>query len=177
MSGAELPGSRRWASLVALRDDALTIVQQRVSKPEDAEDHLHNAMLRLADRDDLAIDDPARLRRLMVRVACHLAIDGTRRAITERRLLPRLAGAGRSESAEDMVADRSEARWLAEALPSLGAVERGALLHRADGRDLAEIAELLGVTYKAAANALSRARRKMRLRHTESDASWQHRSV
>jgi RNA polymerase sigma factor (sigma-70 family) len=171
MGGEGLQGGRRWASLLALRDDVLTIVQLRVSKPDDAEDHLHEAMLRLADRDDLATDDPARLRRLMVRVAYHLAIDGRRRAMTERRLLPRLAGAGRFESAEDMVADRSEARWLAAALPSLGAVERGALLHRADGRDLDEIAELLGVTYKAAANALSRARRKLRLLATESDAS------
>jgi RNA polymerase sigma factor (sigma-70 family) len=153
---------RRWQALAALRDDAIRLVRIRTAQPEDAEEHVQEAMLRLVQIEVLDLDPP-RLRALLVRAACCLSIDRHRRTVRQRRLLPRLF-LGATSTPEDVVADRSEARWLAAGLDDLGHMEREALLHCAAGRRPGEIADLLGVDYKAAENALGRARRKLRLR-------------
>lgn len=153
----------RWQHLGVLRDAAVRIVRSRISRPEDAEDHVHEAMVRLAQRDDLE-PDPVRLRALLVRAACCIAIDGHRADERRKRLLMRIGDGRVGGSAEDIVADRSEALYLAQGVGTLGQLEREALLHAMDGRRPGEIADLLGVGYKSAENALSRARRKLRLR-------------
>ena len=152
-----------WQALVALRDDAVRILRSRTSGGEEAEDHVHEAMLRLAQR-PIALTGAPQLRSLLVRTACCIAIDRHRRSGRQQRLLGRLAGGATHSSPEEIVADRSEARWLAEGMTALGDMEYGALLHAMEGRRPGEIARLLGVDYKAAENALGRARRKLRLR-------------
>jgi len=163
MGEAEL--AARWDRLAGVREPAIRAVHARVPRPEEAEDLVHEALLRLAARPGLDTGDPACLRSLVVTTACGLAIDGWRRERRRERLLDRLgAGLGAAPSAEMRVADRSEAAWLAAGLPDLGSLERAAILHAADGEPVGEIARLLGVGYKAAENALGRARRKLRLR-------------
>jgi RNA polymerase sigma factor (sigma-70 family) len=152
----------RWQRLAALREGAVRGVRTRTARPDDAEDLVHEAMLRLAARPRVDLADP-RACALVVRTACGIAIDRARWQHRQGVLAGRLV-APCADSPEDVVADRSEAAWLAEALPQLGRMERAALLHTASGLDVGEIAALLGVGYKAAENALGRARRKLRLR-------------
>jgi RNA polymerase sigma factor (sigma-70 family) len=154
---------RRWLALAAVRDDALRVVRRRIAHAQDAEDHVHEAMVRLVQRDTTDAGS-AHLRGLLVTTAYGIAIDGHRSSGRQHRLLPRLLGGGRDDSPEEIVADRSEARWMAAGVGSLGVLEREALVHAMEGRRPAEIAALLGVEYKAAENALGRARRKLRLR-------------
>ncbi len=155
----------RWRALAALRDDALRALQHRIARPQDAEDHVHDAMVRLL-RHETASMDRGHLRRLLVRTAYCIAIDRHRSHGCQQRNLPRLLDSGPAASPEEIVADRSEAHWLAAGVDALGALERQALAHACEGRRPGEIATLLGVDYKAAENALSRARRKMRMRAT-----------
>lgn len=155
----------RWEALAAARDDAVRLVSWHAAGRFDAEDCVHEAMLRLSRR-PLETVEPARLRALLARAAVCVAIDGHRRSGTLQRLLPRLLQPDTTATPEEIVADRSEARWLATGLPELGALERKALVQSAAGSSIDEIAAALGVEYKAAENALGRARRKLRLRAT-----------
>jgi RNA polymerase sigma factor (sigma-70 family) len=159
-SGAQV----RWSALAALRDDAVQAVRGRLSRPEDAEDLVHEAMLRLAQRPTLTTEEVPQLRSLLVRAACAIGIDRHRRSGRQQQLLGRLIGGRQASSPEEIVADRSEARWLAAGMGTLGAMEHDALVYAMEGRRPGEIAGLLGVEYKAAENALGRARRKLRLR-------------
>jgi RNA polymerase sigma factor (sigma-70 family) len=152
----------RLRALAALRDEAIRVVRARIGRPDDAEDHVHEAMLRLAQR-PITIAGAPQLRSLLVRAACGIAIDRHRHACRQQRLLGRLAGGGQVASPEEIVADRSEARWLAAGMEALGTMEHDALVHAMEGRRPGEIADLLGVEYKAAENALGRARRKLRV--------------
>jgi RNA polymerase sigma factor (sigma-70 family) len=156
---------QRWRALAALRDDVLHLLRLRLARPQDAEDHVHDAMVRLL-RHETASMDGTHLRRLLVRTAYCIAVDRHRHLDCQQRNLPRLLDDGRAPSPEEIVADRSEARWIAAGVDGLGALERQAFAHACDGRRPGEIAVLLGVDYKAAENALSRARRKLRMRAT-----------
>jgi DNA-directed RNA polymerase specialized sigma24 family protein len=162
---AEATPETRWHALADIRDDAVRVVRVRISRAEDAEDHVHEAMLRLAQR-PIVVGDAHQLRSLLVMTACGIAVDRHRHAGRQQQLLGRLIGGGGLSSPEDIVADRSEARWLAAGLEGLGAMEQAALVHAMAGHRPGEIARLLGVEYKAAENALGRARRKLRLRAT-----------
>jgi RNA polymerase sigma factor (sigma-70 family) len=153
----------RWHALAAVRDDAVRSLHGGVVRPDDVEDCVQEAMIRLATR-ELPDLEPGRLRALLVRVASNVAIDRHRRAGRYRQLLPLLHDDAGAVSPEEIVTDRGEARWLAARMTELGALERRALAHAAAGRRLDEIAAALGVEYKAAENALGRARRKLRMR-------------
>jgi RNA polymerase sigma-70 factor (ECF subfamily) len=150
-----------WQALAAVRSDAIRSLQRRGASVHDAEDHVHEAILRLGARPlhDIA---PDHLRALLVRTALHIAIDSHRRRERQQQLLPRLVDPVSTASPEEVAADRSEARWLAGTLPTLGRLERRALMKAAAGNGVAEIARELGVDYKAAENALGRARHKLR---------------
>jgi RNA polymerase sigma factor (sigma-70 family) len=163
-AGGDRGAEVRWSALAALRDDAVQVVRRRLARPEDAEDLVHEAMLRLAQRPTLSTEELPQLRSLLVRAACCMGIDRQRRSGRQQLLLGRLIGGRQASSAEEIVADRSEARWLAAGMEELGAMEHDALLYAMEGRRPGEIASLLGVEYKAAENALGRARRKLRLR-------------
>src|SRR5258708_39108353 len=63
---------------------------------------------------------------------------------------------------DDVLAARSRMAAVAEAIPSLGALERAALYHAISGQRPGESAAMLGVGYKSAENAPTRARRKQR---------------
>ena len=154
---------RRWQRLVSVRDDAIRAVRHRTSQPQDAEDHVHEAMLRLARRPNLDVDSGG-LRALVVRAACCLAADRSRWQRRQDRLVGRLAAGADVPSPEQRVVDRGQLAWVADAVTDLGRMERAALLHAVDGHRIDEIADLLGVGYNAVENALARARRKLRLR-------------
>jgi DNA-directed RNA polymerase specialized sigma24 family protein len=156
------PSAASWQALAAVRNDAIRSLRRRAIDAGDAEDHVHEAIVRLGAR-GLTDLEPARVRGLLIRAAWGIAVDHHRRSDRHRRLLPRLLDVGAAPAADEMVAEHSEARWLAARLGGLGAMERSALVLAAWGRGVEEIAVLLGVDYKAAANALARARRKLRL--------------
>lgn len=65
---------QRWRALAALRDDALHVLRGRIARPQDAEDHVHDAMVRLL-RHETATMERAHLRRLLVRTAYCIAVD------------------------------------------------------------------------------------------------------
>jgi len=154
----------RWQAMLALRDQITAIVGRRVADPADAEDFVHDAMLRLLERDGLD-RDPKRLRALMARTASALAIDAWRRRNRYAHLLGHLAASlDHGDGPDQVVAKRSEAAWLVGGFADLGAMERAAILHTIAGLRIDEISELLGVGYKAVENALGRARRKLRVR-------------
>jgi RNA polymerase sigma factor (sigma-70 family) len=150
-----------WDALASMRDDAVRALRRRGI--DEAEDHVHEAMVRLGQR-PLEHASDAQLRALLTRVAWHIAIDRHRRRGRLRRLLPRLLDPNVPSTAEEIIAERSEARWLAAGLAKLGGLERAALMEAVAGHGVEEIAVVLGVDYKAAENALGRARRKLRMR-------------
>jgi DNA-binding CsgD family transcriptional regulator len=102
---------------------------------------------------------------LVSSVIANLAVDGhrarTRTARNQHKLLHPVPAAP-----EDLVCERAEARWLWTQRAALPAQDRTVLELRAAGYTLPESAAHLGISYRAAENALGRARRRLK-------AAWQ----
>jgi len=127
-----------------------------------AEDCSQEAFLRLHDQ-LLRNNRPDNIRAWLFRVAYRLWIDCCRHARREiaaddaswkfwSGLLPDPA-----PPADETLLARERGDWLRRALPKLSQVERQALHLRADGLRYREIAEVLGLTYWSAVEAVRRA--------------------
>lgn len=146
-----------WVEIAGHRDRLLGIARRRCPTRQDAEDVVSDAMLTAATYEAL---DRDRLGPLLTALTIRFAARAARRRGVEQRALPRLHDPGSDDT--EPVLTVAEIHWLdAVAAHTLTAVERSVLLYRADGFTAAAAAGQLGITERAAASALTRARRKL----------------
>lgn len=156
----ELSCDRRWELACEHRQALLAVARRRV--PQHAHDVVHEALARAVQAGGL---DPQRLGAWLTQVTLRLCVDVGRSDDRHVRCQQRLTGHHQPAPApESDVCDRAEAAWIAEvARRQLPQRQLDALLLKADGMSLAEVAGELGVSYKTAESLLSRARAAMRL--------------
>ncbi len=150
-----------WDDLVEHRERLLRIARRRLPLAADAEDCVHEAMLRAAGLPDVAAD---RVGPLLTTITVRLCVDWQRRHTVANRAIARYGG--RRDVAADPIEeliDRAEATSLRAAVDRLADTERAVMLARADGQTVSETARRLGITYKAVECAYTRARRKLRV--------------
>jgi RNA polymerase sigma-70 factor (ECF subfamily) len=151
----------RWAMLLPHRELAMGMVVRATGSLSEAEDCVHDAMLRLVRRQDL---DPRRVRSLLVRASLHIAIDHRRSAAREQSAVVRLGGGVEAEavSPDQVLARRTEAARVLAAVDSLPRRERQVMLLRLAGLSVAEAAGHLGISVKSVEGAYTRARARIR---------------
>jgi RNA polymerase sigma-70 factor (ECF subfamily) len=151
----------RWEMLLAHRERTVATLQRATRSRAEAEDCVHEAMLRLVRRRDL---DPTRVHSLLTRTALHIAMDHLRSRRRRDRAVVRLGGGAMSEvvSPDDLLLEREEARRVAAAVRSLPRRERQVMLLRLAGLSVGETARTLGLSYKSVEGAYTRARARVR---------------
>lgn len=150
----------RWTTVAPYREELLAIARRRCPTPQDAEDCVQEAMLRAVAYPRL---DPARVGPLLSAITVRLSADLARRRSTELRGQPRLVTVPQQTALpEEALADRDEARWLAEQVERLPERERQVFAHRAAGLSATETASALHLSYKAVESAFTRARGRLR---------------
>lgn len=127
---------------------------------EDAEDAVHEAMLRAAERPDL---DDERLAAWLTTVTMRLCVDRYRQVNREAevRTSPTLIAPG-PVPVEEAVCDRAEARWLAVRSGELPARQAEALRLKSEDLDVSQVAVRMGLSYRTVESLLARARRTLR---------------
>lgn len=151
---------RRWHLAWAHRADLLAVARKRVVCREDADDVVNEAMLRAVQFDGL---DESRIAPWMTRVVVNLCTDAERdRARAGKRRHYAVMIDMPVPSPEDVVVDRAAAVTACERLSGLPHSQREAVLLRAAGLPVAQVASELGVPYKAAESLLSRGRATLR---------------
>ncbi|WP_372341212.1 sigma-70 family RNA polymerase sigma factor [Streptomyces sp. CC224E] len=128
--------------------------------PEDAEDAVHEAMLRAAERPGL---DDERLGGWLTTVTMRLCVDRYRQVRREAEVhrSPTLRVPG-PVPVEEAVCDRDEARWLAARSAQLPQRQAEALRLKAEGLDVGEVAVRMRLGYRTVESLLARARRTLR---------------
>lgn len=150
--------ARRWALAEAERDVLVRVARGRGLSQADAEDCVHEAMLRVIVRPDL---DEARIGALLTTVVVRAAIDFHRRAKTTDRVVAKAAAIITSRPDGDpatVVCDRDEGRWTARLVERLPASQRRVLWARAEGTPVNDIATEMATSAKAIESLISRAR-------------------
>lgn len=151
----------RWALVAPHRDHLLAVAQRRCPTTADAEDCVHEAMVRTVAYPPL---DPDRVGALVTAMVVRVAADHARRRGAELRGRARLATVPEQEAAPgEALADGDEARWLAEQVQRLPERERQVFEHRAAGLTATQTASVLQLSYKAVESAFTRARSRLRL--------------
>lgn len=157
-----------WDECAKVRPDLVRIAARHAAAVSQAEDIVHDAMVRAAeyDRDRLELD---RLRPFLVTVVKRLCVDDARRRNTAQRAFghPRLEPSTPGDPGDpaELVCDRAEARWVASRLraqPALSPAERRLVSMIAGGLSQSEIAAAQGTTIGATQSALHRVRGKSR---------------
>ena len=165
MNGETAAGAReraeRWQRIWGHREVLLRVARRRSASPEDAEDAVHEAMVRAMEQP--ALDDE-RLGGWLTTVTMRLCVDRHRQVAREAEVHRRaLRGLPGYVTVEDRVCDRAEAHWLTrrvrEELPGRQAEALGL---RAQGLELGQIAQRMGLSYRAVQSLLARARKTLR---------------
>jgi RNA polymerase sigma factor (sigma-70 family) len=149
-----------WKRIWSHREQLLTVARRRSMSQEDAEDAVHEAMLRAAERPRL---DDERLGAWLTTVTMRLCVDRYRQVNREAevRRSPRLAAPG-PVPVEEAVCDRAEARWVAVRSAALPARQAEALWLKAEDLDVDQVAGKMGLSYRTVESLLARARRTLR---------------
>ncbi|MER7401018.1 sigma-70 family RNA polymerase sigma factor [Streptomyces sp. NPDC000070] len=162
---AEIPAEahaadERWRRMWSHREHLLKVARRRSMSPEDAEDAVHEAMLRAAERPDL---DEERLAAWLTTVTMRLCVDRYRQVNREAevRTSPTLIAPG-PVPVEEAVCDRAEARWLAVRSGELPARQAEALRLKSEDLDVGQVAVRMGLSYRTVESLLARARRTLR---------------
>ncbi|MEV6650818.1 sigma-70 family RNA polymerase sigma factor [Streptomyces sp. NPDC051219] len=150
----------RWQRAWSHREQLLKVARRRSMSPEDAEDAVHEAMLRAAENPHL---DDERLGAWLTTVTVRLCVDRYRQVNREAevRSSPRLIAPGPAP-VEEVVCDRAEAKWLAVRSGELPARQAEALRLKSEDLDVGQVADEMGLTYQAVESLLARARRTLR---------------
>lgn len=158
---AEMRGADdRWQRMWSHREHLLKVARRRSMSPEDAEDAVHEAMLRAAERSDL---DDERLGAWLTTVTMRLCVDRYRQVNREAEVhrSPTLTAPG-PVPVEEAVCDRAEARWLAVRSEELPARQAEALRLKSEDLDVGQVAVRMGLSYRTVESLLARARRTLR---------------
>ncbi|MFD8197779.1 RNA polymerase sigma factor [Streptomyces wuyuanensis] len=150
----------RWQRAWAHREQLLKVARRRSMSLEDAEDAVHEAMLRAAENPHL---DDERLGAWLTTVTMRLCVDRYRQVNreTEVRSSPRLLSPVPAP-VEEVVCDRDEARWLARRSDELPARQAEALWLKSEDLDVNQVAVKMGLSYRTVESLLARARRTLR---------------
>jgi RNA polymerase sigma factor (sigma-70 family) len=150
----------RWERMWSHREQLLKVARRRSMSPEDAEDAVHEAMLRAAERPDL---DDERLAAWLTTVTMRLCVDRYRQVNREAevRTSPTLVAPG-PVPVDEAVCDRAEARWLAVRSGELPARQAEALRLKSQDLDVGQVAVRMGLSYRTVESLLARARRTLR---------------
>ncbi|GAB2715631.1 RNA polymerase sigma factor [Streptomyces bullii] len=150
----------RWERMWKHREQLLKVARRRSMSLEDAEDAVHEAMLRAAERPDL---DDERLAAWLTTVTMRLCVDRYRQVNREAevRHSPTLVAPG-PVPVEEAVCDRAEARWLAVRSGELPARQAEALRLKSQDLDVGQVAVEMGLSYRTVESLLARARRTLR---------------
>ncbi|MBV9524197.1 MAG: sigma-70 family RNA polymerase sigma factor, partial [Candidatus Dormibacteraeota bacterium] len=148
----------RWELLTPHRDRVVATLRRRHVEYSEAEDVVHEAMVRLVQWDGL---DPDHARGALLTVAQRVAVDRHRRSGRERRAVARCRVQD-GQQPDEIALDRLEARHLAGVVATLSWRERRALEGRAAGMAPRETAARSGVPARSVHLALSRARATLR---------------
>ncbi|QIP83920.1 sigma-70 family RNA polymerase sigma factor [Streptomyces sp. Tu 2975] len=150
----------RWQRAWSHREDLLKVARRRSVSAEDAEDAVHEAMLRAAEHPDL---DDERLGAWLTTVTMRLCVDRHRQVHREAqvRSSPRLHHPG-PVPVEEAVCDRAEANWLAVRSSELPARQAEALWLKSEDLDVGQVATKMGLSYRTVESLLARARRTLR---------------
>ncbi|MFI9612367.1 sigma-70 family RNA polymerase sigma factor [Streptomyces sp. NPDC052023] len=150
----------RWEHMWSHREHLLKVARRRSMSPEDAEDAVHEAMLRAAERPDL---DDERLAAWLTTVTIRLCVDRYRQVNREAevRTSPTLIAPG-PVPVEEAVCDRAEAKWLAVRSGELPARQAEALRLKSQDLDVGQVAVRMGLSYRTVESLLARARRTLR---------------
>ena len=134
---------------------------------EDAEDVASEAISRVLSAEVPIEAIPAWL----TTVTRRLVVDEVRKRQRHLRLVTRLGAVlePHVESEIEQRLDQAEADWLLGIVAELPPRQREAMLAHASGRDIAGVAEMLGITYKAAEHLIGRARAGLR---ATAKATW-----
>ncbi|PTH89380.1 RNA polymerase subunit sigma [Streptomyces sp. A244] len=150
----------RWRHMWSHREHLLKVARRRSMSAEDAEDAVHEAMLRAAERPDL---DEERLAAWLTTVTMRLCVDRYRQVNREAevRTSPTLIAPG-PVPVEEAVCDRAEAKWLAVRSGELPARQAEALRLKSQDLDVGQVAVRMGLSYRTVESLLARARRTLR---------------
>ena len=142
----------------ASRAGLLAHLRRAGISPEDAEDIVQEAFLRISA---LPSVDPSRVLALVWTIVRRVSIDHSRRRSHLSCILPRLIQAP-SPAPDEVALDRLEAHQLLTHVRGCSALERAVLDLRMRGYGPRETANHLGITPKAAENAMTRLRNRLR---------------
>ncbi|MGI5135992.1 sigma-70 family RNA polymerase sigma factor [Streptomyces sp. CA-106110] len=150
----------RWERMWSHREQLLKVARRRSMSLEDAEDAVHEAMLRAAERPDL---DEERLGAWLTTVTMRLCVDRHRQVNREAevRRSPTLIAPG-PVPVDEAVCDRAEARWLAVRSGELPGRQAEALRLKSEDLDVGQVAVRMGLSYRTVESLLARARRTLR---------------
>jgi RNA polymerase sigma-70 factor (ECF subfamily) len=163
VSAGSPPGSReRWAVLLPHRDRLVRLARSRVLNLADAEDVVHDALLRASDFAGL---DESRVAQFLTSVVLRGCADHHRHAAIQARLLQKMNEIPIAAGADEGLYEREVARGLFAYTRTLAGREREVLLARAHGLSTMEAAQALGITLKAAESAFTRGRNRLRRTH------------
>jgi RNA polymerase sigma-70 factor (ECF subfamily) len=156
----ECVACRRWALAWTHRPELLAVARRRVPCSDDADDIVNEAMLRAVLYAEL---DEARIAAWLTRVVVNLcAAAGRERARAGKRRRYAQMMDMDVPTPEEVAVERAAASSACVRLGALPATQRDALLLRARGLPVGEVASELGVKYKAAESLLSRGRAAIR---------------
>ncbi|MER7111742.1 RNA polymerase sigma factor [Streptomyces sp. NPDC000229] len=150
----------RWQRAWSHREHLLKVARRRSMSLEDAEDAVHEAMLRAAEQPHL---DDERLGAWLTTVTMRLCVD-------RHRQVRREADPGRAAAlvppgpapVDELVCDRAEAKWLARRSGELPARQAEALWLKSEDLDVGQVAHKMGLSYRTVESLLARARRTLR---------------
>lgn len=145
----------RWFAVWRHRCDLLRIARRLVTSTHDAEDVVHEALLRAIESQNI---DDHRLGAWLTSVTLRLCADVHRRRAREERHWARLGIPSHAGLVEDDVCDRAEAHWALEQTKLLPARQAKALHLRAEGLSIADLAQQMGENSRVAESLLARAR-------------------
>ncbi|MGW6139279.1 RNA polymerase sigma factor [Streptomyces sp. NPDC055140] len=168
--GAPPGGHEGWPRIWSHRERLLEVARRGSMSAEDAEDAVHEAMLRAVERPEL---DGERLGDWLRTVTVRLCADRYQQVRREveagRRAMAATAGAA---PLDEVVCDRDEARWLARRSGELPARQAEALRLRAEDLDVGQVARRMGLSYRTVESLLARARRTLRHALAGTLAAW-----
>ena len=152
------PGSSgRWMLLIPHRARLVRLATRKLGSVAEAEDCVHEAMLRTCQFAGL---DDERVGSFLSTVVARICVDRHRAGKRAQAAWARLSEP-RQEGPEDSVCERLAGAWLMGLLDDFPARERWVLAARAEGLSTREAARRLGISQKAAESAFTRARAKM----------------
>lgn len=166
------PVDGRWQRMWSHREHLLKVARRRSMSVEDAEDAVHEAMLRAVENPHI---DDERLGAWLTTVTMRLCVDRYRQLNREAEVSSRSAlVAPEPVPVEEVVCDRAEAKWLERRSRSLPARQAEALRLKSEDLDVGQVATHMGLSYEATESLLARARRAMRssLAGTLAAAVW-----